>query len=366
MADDERLDKALSNYLIGKHPKQADLDPLASTLDRLEILREIPERDADIHVKGRQIFLQQARTMLIPVSKEPKQRLKGWNKFFRKERLPMTTVVSAILALILTLGGVGATAYAAQGSLPTEPLYPVKQFTEHIRLSLTTDPEAEVSLLLDLAEERLSEMVSLANKGSAIPGEVQLRLEQHLQLALSEAAQLGDSAMQGILEQLRNMAQNQIQILQQTQQNAPEEITKGLELAIRAMNSVQKAAEDGLTDPTTFRLRQGMNRPEDAPPQPEIVPPGKGNENQTPSNDLNSEGPGDGTGEGGDAWGNGPGDGTGDGGDAWGDGHGDGSGDGGGAYGDGKGDGTPCDSTDCTPQAPQNGPQGTKGGGREN
>jgi hypothetical protein len=324
--NDERFDQALSDYMTGKRSKTGIIEPYVSTLERLEALRRVPERDSEAQAQGRQAFLQQAKSITIPVSINQKQRHKRWNIFRRKERSPMTTLASILLALIVTFGGVGTTAYAAQDSLPTEPLYPVKQFTEDVRLALTTDPETEVNLLLTLAEERVNEMMDLVDKGLQIPEETPLRLEQHLQLALSETAQLGDPAFMGALQRLHDMVQAHVQSMQQLQQSAPAEAYQGLEQAIRAMNRAQNEAEDGLADPMNFRLRHGKNRSEDAPRQPENVPP-KQNGASQPTADEGSSGQdfGDGTGTGGGAYGDGSGDGMGDCGGAFSKSYGDGS-----------------------------------------
>jgi hypothetical protein len=386
--NDDKLDRSISEYLRNRQPLPDELQQYHKTLAKLETLRNIPERDPNVKASARELFLQQAKSMPMPVSKTSNQRLKGWNKFFRRERSPMTTIIGFVLALVVAFGGAGTTAYAAQDSLPNEPLYPVKQFTEQIRIALTTDSEAEVDLLLDLTEERISEMMALANQGSEVPEQTQLRLQEHLQLALAEAAQLGDAALLGALQRIQTMAQNQIKAMQQVQQNLPEDSPcAALQLAITAMNRVRQEAEDGLEDPLTFRQRQGSNRPENAPEQPENIPPGKSNEVESLSSEgatgqgngdgtgegggAYGDGYGDGTGDGGGAYGEGFGDGTGDGGDAHGNGYGDGTGDGGGAYGDGDGDGVcdctcdhpECDCTiECTPQDPQNGQKGPKGG----
>jgi hypothetical protein len=383
----EKLDQSLSEYLKGEQEIPNELHPYRKTLAKLEAIREVPDRDPSVQAVARQAFLEQASSMPKPVSKTSNRRLKGWNIIFRKERSPMTTILGFVLALVVAFGGAGTTAYAAQDSLPNEPLYPVKQFTEQVRLALTTDTEAEVHLLLDLSEERVGEMVALANQGLEVPEETQLRLQEHLQLALAEAAQLGDAALEGILNQVQTMAQNQIQAMQQAKQNTPEGASsEAIQNAITAMNQVRQVAQDGLEDPLTFRQRQGSNRPENAPDQPENVPPGKSNDAGSQSGEGSTgqgygdgtgegggaygDGYGDGTGEGGGANGDGYGDGTGEGGGAYGNGYGDGSGDGGGAYGDSNGDGVcdcacgdaACDCTvECTPQGPQNGQKGSGG-----
>ena len=385
----DKLDQQLSEYLKDKHEISNDLHPYQETLAKLESLREIPDRDPESQALAREAFLEQARSFSVPVSKIPNRRLKGWKLIFNKERSFMTTILGFVLALVIAFGGAGTTAYAAQDSLPNEALYPVKQFTEQVRLALTTNTEAEVNLLLVLTEERVGEMLALANQGEVVPEKTQLRLQEHLQSALTEAAQLGDAALEGALQRIHTMAQNQIQSMQAAQLNRPEDSPcEALQIAITAMNQVRQEVEDGLQDPITFRLRQGTNRPENAPDQPENIPPGKNGGVESLSGEgASGQGYGDGTGEGGGAYGNGAGDGTGEGGGAYGDGYGDGTGDGGdangngygdgtgeggGAYGDGDGDGVcdctcdnpECDCTvECTPQGPQNGPKGPGGSG---
>jgi hypothetical protein len=369
----EKLDRSLLKYLEEEHEISNELHPYRETLAKLEALRDVPERDPSIETVARSAFLEQARSLSIPVSEIPNRRLKGWNTIFRKERSPMSTILGVLLALAVAFGGAGTTAYAAQDSLPNEPLYPVKQFTEEVRMALTTDTEAEVDLLLDLTQERVGEMVALTNQGLEVPEETQLRLQEHLQLAFANAAQLGDAALEGALQRIQNMAQNQIQVMQQARQNTPEGASgEALQYAITAMNRVRQDAEDGLEDPLTFRQRHGSNRPENAPEQPENVPPGKRNDAGSQSGEgTNGQGYGDGTGEGGGAYGDGYGDGSGEGGGAYGDGYGDGSGDDGGAYGDGDGDGVcdctcddpECDcATECMPQGPHNGKMDHKDG----
>jgi hypothetical protein len=310
----DKLDRALTKYLEGEREISNELHPYHEMLEKLETLRDVPERDPAIQAVAREAYLEQAKSMSIPVSKTPHRRLKGWN-IFRKERSPMTTVLGLVLAVAIAFGGAGTTAYAAQDSLPNDPLYPVKQFTEQVRMTLATDTEDEFDLLLDLSQERVREIVALTNQGLEVPEETQLQLQEHLQLALADAAQLGDAALEGALQRMHTMAQSQIQVMQKAQQNTPEGASgEALQYAITAMNQVRQDAEDGLEDPVTFRMRHGTNRPENAPEQPENVPPGNSNKAGSQSGEgTTGQGYGDGTGEGGGAYGDGYGDGTGDG-----------------------------------------------------
>jgi hypothetical protein len=373
MDDEERLDKEFSQILKGERSGGEVIDPYLSTLKQLEVLRAVPERDPQMQIKGREAFLQQVKSMSLPVSRTSSRRLKGWKTIFKKERLSMTTVMGIVLALVLAFGGVGTTAYAAQDSLPSEPLYPVKQFTEQVRLALTTDPEAETNLLLDLAEERLNEIETLAERGSAAPIETSQKLEEHLQLALSNCTQLGDPELKGALERLQNMSQIQLQTLQDLKVSIPQSspvAQEGYDIAIDAMNNAHNEATYGLTDPETFRLRQGMSSSEDGPIQSENDPAEQGNKNLQPPGDgaavqgqgaIPSDGECDDTGEGGGVNGNGNGDNGGVRGNGSVNGTPcDGDGDNGGVRGNGSVNGTPCE-TNCPPQDSENGSQGSQG-----
>jgi hypothetical protein len=71
------------------------------------------------------------------------------------------TVVAVVLALVLAGGG---TVAAAGNSMPDEPLYPVKLATEQVRLALTPSNISKAELYANLADRRVTEIVSMANK----------------------------------------------------------------------------------------------------------------------------------------------------------------------------------------------------------
>jgi hypothetical protein len=168
-------------------------DDIEEMQEILDVLKPVPDRDPETAATGRKVFIQQARTMPIPVSPAHEIRHKGWNIFKRKERSPMTVLARVALVLALVIGGSGATAFAAQASMPSDILYPVKLFTEDFRLALTTDPEVEFNLLLELAQERSNEITKMANAGESVPARVNLRLENHLRQATQLAATRSDA-----------------------------------------------------------------------------------------------------------------------------------------------------------------------------
>jgi hypothetical protein len=126
-------------------------------------LREVPAPDRERQATERAAFLTRAGRFRAAV---PDQRggilalMPGLSR-----RLAMAgTVVAIILVLVVGSGGV---LYAAEGAAPGDALYGVDRAVESARLSLTREPQAEIELLLSLAEERLQEAEKLSVKGDA-------------------------------------------------------------------------------------------------------------------------------------------------------------------------------------------------------
>lgn len=70
------------------------------------------------------------------------------------------------LCLVVILVGGGGVAYAAQGSLPGNPLYAVKvDVTEPIQTALAVTPEAQADVHVELAQRRVEEAEALAVQG---------------------------------------------------------------------------------------------------------------------------------------------------------------------------------------------------------
>ena len=278
---EDRVDQAASNYRAGKPIKDPDLQSLLETMDILNPLEDVPAPDLVRAQQLRQTFLTRAKETL-PVSLPELKRHKGWKNIFKKERSPMFTFARILILLAVAFGGTTATAFAAQDSLPSEALYPIKTFVEDVRLALTSDPEAETDLLLLLADERMEEIAALSGQGLPVPDKVATRLREHLDQALQEAAKLDDAALLQLMEQIQVRSQEQIQLLEKLRENAPDKPEEALELATQAMNNLRAAAEDALEDPVTFKLHQGANRPADASEQLDIDP--LNGESQGPGN----------------------------------------------------------------------------------
>jgi hypothetical protein len=274
---ENRLGNQQPRHMSGGE-NEAELEQAADVRGLIEALREVPARDPSIAAAGRRAFIDQIGAISKPVSLASKPRHTGWRLFRRKERSPMMTLARLALVLTLLLGGAGATTFAAQASMPSDALYPVKLFTEDVHLGLTTKTQSEFNLLLNLANKRVDEIVFEVGEGHSVSNRVTTRLQQHLQTALEHAAQLDDQALQQAMEQLHTMAQVQTQTLSQLQAQASSNSDEALQLSQQTMAQLQIIAQGAIEDPTTFRLRLGANRPDDAPLQPENVPPGPSQE----------------------------------------------------------------------------------------
>ena len=251
--------------------------------DLLGALKLVQERDPGAAAAGKQAFIEQARVLAVPVSPASETRHKGWNIFARKERSPMTVLARLALVLALALGGTGTTAFAAQASLPSDLLYPVKIFSEDFRLALTTDSQAEFNLLLELAQKRASEIAEMANAGDPVSSSVNLRLQEHLEQAVQQAAQLDDENMLKAMEQLQTMAKVETQTMMQVQTHESDQANEAVRNAQQTMEQMEVVAQGAMDDPISFRQRQGEKRSEEAPPAPENDPsqgPSGGDQNK--------------------------------------------------------------------------------------
>ena len=81
--------------------------------------------------------------------------------------------IMIVLALLVGGGGTSA-AFAAQSSQPGDALYPVKLSLEDMRLGLTHDPQAEITLLGELVGRRLQEMQAALGEGQPVANFVEL------------------------------------------------------------------------------------------------------------------------------------------------------------------------------------------------
>lgn len=205
----------------------------------LEELKDIPTRNPQVALQRRAQFLSRA------VSASEVHRHKKWMFTFRKENFAMNLIISTLVIAGLLFGG-GATVYAAQDDLPTEPLYALKIWSEETNLQLQNSPQDQAAYLMTMAQTRIQEMQQLMTDGQPIPVEVLLRLQQHIQQALQLCDTMDDAVCDQTMLQIREHLQEQDRLMDQLLLNASEDVQPML-LRTRDMLRTQlQLVEDGL------------------------------------------------------------------------------------------------------------------------
>ncbi len=174
---DNVLDECLERLLIKGETVEQCLQSFPEHADELEPLLEtaLATKKASA-IQPRPEFRDRAKSQFYSALQltEPK---KGYPIF--SWQLRWATVVAIVLALLLAGGG--GTVAAAGGSMPDEPLYPVKLATEQVQLLLTPSALGKVELYAKLADRRVLEIVRMADESK--PEQIERtarRLDAHL------------------------------------------------------------------------------------------------------------------------------------------------------------------------------------------
>ncbi|MEW6405234.1 MAG: DUF5667 domain-containing protein [Chloroflexota bacterium] len=286
---------------------------LAALLDEI---KPASARDPKLAARARSRFLAEA------VSASQQRRHSVWTIFQRKEQFAMNVIVSTLVIAGLLFGGT-ATVSAAQDDLPNQPLYQVKLASEEVELFFTSDPVAEINMLMEQAQTRTQEMAALAEDGITPPAELTVRARQRIQQALQIAANLSDDERPAALEQIRMRLQTQEQLLNQLQNGSCADCEPVLQQTREMLQNQLRQVESGIADPGMFQNQnQNQNQfritqtpladPTDVTPQSSCTPAldgtgqQNGNTNQAmgtpmPQNgqpDSNDNGSGNGSGGG--------------------------------------------------------------------
>ncbi len=168
-------------------------------------------------------------------------------------------LTAVVITLSILFGGAGATVYAAQGSLPTDTLYPVKLFSEELRVDLASQPQARINVLLDFADRRVSEIADLLSKGEPVPEAVMNRFQAQMEAAYQIAAGLEQESQVKAMAMIQLRARNQERIINMVQPVSPGQGLMTKEQVQAMLREQIRKAENGLVDPTQlqqqFRLR---------------------------------------------------------------------------------------------------------------
>lgn len=224
----------------------------------LEPLRLEPPIDPKIMQEEKARFLLHAENLRrniipIPAKEQPQQedRLPGFLR--RKISLPAfkALVVGVLLLVLVTVSSF--TVYAAQSSLPGDPLYAIKSVSEDIRLSMTISPQAKLDLTLEYTNRRIGEIHSLVSSGKSLPEQTSERYQQELDDALQLAAQMNDQQIQAALSMIKFQAEAQGMTVDELIASLPDQASPAIvHLKTRLQEQVQ-LSKLGEKDPREFR-----------------------------------------------------------------------------------------------------------------
>jgi hypothetical protein len=183
---DNILDECLQRLLVGgetieqcleRYPEQASqLKPLLETALAVKETSAVQPR-AEFKARARYQF----RSALQEAAAPKRRPFFGW--------LPRwATVLTAVLVLLLAGGG---TVFAAAGSMPGSPLYPVKLATEQVQLTLTPSQLGKANLCAEFADRRVDEIIYMADRGDVRQVElITQRLDNRLDMLVVLASGL--------------------------------------------------------------------------------------------------------------------------------------------------------------------------------
>jgi hypothetical protein len=183
---DNILDECLERIVLGgetleqclkRYPEQADeLKPLLETVLAVKEASAVEPRP-DFKARARYQF----RSALGEKAAPKRRPFFGW--------LPRWATALTIVLIVLLAGG--GTVVAASNSMPDSILYPVKLATEEVRLAFTPSQLGKARLCTDFADERVVEIIYMAEKGDAQQVElVTERLDDRLEMLVALVSEL--------------------------------------------------------------------------------------------------------------------------------------------------------------------------------
>lgn len=147
-------------------------------------------------------------------------------------------MVAIIIAIVLAVSAAGGgTAYASQGSLPGDFLYPVKLGTEQARLVIATNDVDKAELYLTFASTRVEEMTGLVEKGK--PENINIAVNGYDEAMAMAIGKLEQASGKGLdiadtSELVAEATLKHLGVLEGLMETVPEEAQGGITQAIEA------------------------------------------------------------------------------------------------------------------------------------
>ena len=168
MAEGKSIEQCVQYY-----PEMSSM--LSPLLDTALVFKE------SIQTTPRPEFKAEARRRVL--SQVEQRKAIRWLPFPSWRRWAYRGAIAAAAFLIMLSAG-QLTLRASTGSSPGDALYPVKEFSESVQMTLATSQEDEAMLHVELASRRAQEMAAAAADGDhAMVEELLVKLEAHLEEA---------------------------------------------------------------------------------------------------------------------------------------------------------------------------------------
>lgn len=187
---DDILNDCLEKMLQGRSIEQclADYPDHASALEPM--LRTAARTRMATNVRPRPEFKDRARHEFQVAIRDMETKPAPVGRRFFPSLKPVWIAVCVLVAIIIAGGG---TVYAAGNALPDSPLYSIKLATEQVRLFFTPSDIGKAELYAQFADERVEEIIRMADKGDVeLVEKTTNRLNE--QLVAIASLTLGDGA----------------------------------------------------------------------------------------------------------------------------------------------------------------------------
>ncbi len=235
---------------------EREVDEIGKRL--LAPLRAVPPPDPKVMSDEKSKFLLKAenlrKDLLLNVRNvNPREAVQHPALRRRLFSLSVYKVLGIAVVVLALLAASSLTVYAAQSSLPGEPLYSIKSLGEDIRLTLTISTEAKLNLTMEYANRRLAEIQSLALHGKSLTDQTSARYQQELEDELELASQMNDRQMQLALGQIKAQAEAQGMTLEELIASLPNQASPAIANLQEQFEEQVQLSEIGEKNPQAFR-----------------------------------------------------------------------------------------------------------------
>jgi hypothetical protein len=203
--------------VLSQHPEHAEeLRPLLGLTDELAALP-----DPEPSLNGLMRAMTEHVTSETAVSRRvARQRVTIFAR-------PVLLRLAASITIIFMLGW-GAAA-ASSGAVPGDLMYPVKRFSEKVRLLITINEKDEAELRITFSERRLSEALKKHQQGGGIDDGLLVQMLDEAKQALDQALELPAEERSYLLSRVGYLTAHQNNVIETVKQSASPAEQKALE-----------------------------------------------------------------------------------------------------------------------------------------